>query len=209
MNTEDVVVEESSPFINPIVEETAISKEGSALRKELDNIADPFRAMGHLLSVLKASENYNNLKLFLAIHQIINEVRAPFNDNQKTAMNGQVISKLNVGFFAGMSIMNEGIPMQIVSYNKKDKTVELVDVSTGETKTISYEDFLNTTEVFEEGTEYNALNVDTVVNDQEIAYIKDAYQDIFNNFTESVTEFEKLDESELNNKILEQLTKCK
>ena len=208
VNTEDVVVEESSPFIIPVVEETAISKEGSALRKELNNL-DKFEAQAHIKAVLNSSENFNNLKLFLAIHQIVNGERAQFTDEQKNIINDQIIRKLDQGFFAGMSIMNEGIPMQIVSYNKKDKTVELVDVSTGESKTISYNDFLNTTEVFEEGAEYNALNVDTVVNDQEIAYIKDAYQDIFNNFTQSVAEFEKLEESELNNKILEQLTKCK
>jgi hypothetical protein len=208
VNTEDVVVEESSPFIIPVVEETAISKEGSALRKELNNL-NTFEAQAHIKAVLNSSENFNNLKLFLAIHQIVNGERAQFTDEQKNIINDQIIRKLDQGFFAGMSIMNEGIPMQIVSYNKKDKTVELVDVSTGETKTISYNDFLNTTEVFEEGAEYNALNVDTVVNDQEIAYIKDAYQDIFNNFTQSVAEFEKLEESELNNKILEQLTKCK
>ena len=63
--------------------------------------------------------------------------------------------------------------------------------------------------MFEEGQEYTKLNLDTVVNDQEIAYIKEAYQDIFNNFTASVAEFEKLENADLNSQILEQLTKCK
>jgi hypothetical protein len=111
--------------------------------------------------------------------------------------------------YVGKSVVLNDMALQIEGYNKTDKTVDLVDLSTGELFTVPYSEFLNAQDVLLPGQEFTKLNVDTVVNDQEIDYIKTTYQDIFNNFTVSTLEFDKLDNAEIDNRILEQLTKCK
>jgi hypothetical protein len=117
--------------------------------------------------------------------------------------------KLDQGMFTGKSVLIGDRAMQILKFNKNEKTVDLVNLATSEVLTMPYSEFLNAKDVLEAGQEFTKLNVDTVVNDQEIDYIKTTYQDIFNNFTASTLEFDKLDEVDMNNRILEQLTKCK
>jgi hypothetical protein len=190
--------------------ETAVDKKEAELTEELRRMGDTFPFVASLISQIEAIENDKNLKLFLAAFRIINsELFNPFKQPQKNYVNDRLMNRLRTGAFVGQSVLIDDIPMQIFSYNMADKTVDLVDISTGEVQTLPMEQLFKSTDVFEEGQEYTKLNLDTVVNDQEIAYIKEAYQDIFNNFTASVAEFEKLENANLNSQVLEQLTKCK
>ena len=189
---------------------TAVDIREAELLEELRKMGDAYPFVAFLISQNEALENDKDLKLFLASYRIANaDMFNPFNSKQKTYVNDRLMKRLDKGAFIGMSVLINDAPMQIYSYNLNDKTVDLLDINTGEVQTLPLDELFKTTDVFEEGQEYTKLNLDTVVNDQEIAYIKEAYQDIFNNFTASVAEFEKLDNANLNSKVLEQLTKCK
>ena len=189
---------------------TVVDIKEAELLEELRKMGDAYPFVAFLISQNEALENDKDLKLFLASYRIANaDMFNPFNPKQKTYVNDRLMKRLDKGAFIGMSVLINDVPMQIYSYNLNDKTVDLLDINTGEVQTLPLDELFKTTNVFEEGQEYTKLNLDTVVNDQEIAYIKEAYQDIFNNFTASVAEFEKLDNANLNSKVLEQLTKCK
>lgn len=190
--------------------ETAVDKKEVELMEELRKMGDAYPFVPFLIKQIEAIENDKNLNLFLAAYRITNtDLFNPFKPKQKAFLNDKLMERLSKGAFIGQSVLIDASPMQIFSYNIADKTVDLVDISTGEVQTLPMEQLFKSTDVFEEGQEYTKLNLDTVVNDQEIAYIKEAYQDIFNNFTASVAEFEKLENADLNSQVLEQLTKCK
>lgn len=208
---EDMTTDDFLEYLNQMqAEETAVDKKQIELMEELRKMGDAYPFVGFLINQIEALENDKDLKLFLAAYRIINADNFnSFKQPQKNYVNDKLMGRLKKGAFIGQSILINEVPMQIFSYNMEDKTVDLVDINTGEVQTLPMEEFFKTTDVFEEGQEYTKLNLDTVVNDQEITYIKEAYQDIFNNFTASVAEFEKLENADLNSQILEQLTKCK
>lgn len=189
---------------------TAVDIKEAELLEELRKMGDAYPFVAFLISQNEALENDKDLKLFLASYRITNtDIFNPFNSKQKTYVNDRLMKRLKEDAFVGMSVLINDTPMQIYSYDLNNKTVDLLDINTGEIQTLPLDEFFKTTDVFEEGQEYTKLNLDTVVKDQEIAYIKEAYQDIFNNFTASVAEFDKLESADLNSKVLEQLTKCK
>lgn len=188
--------------------ETNIDKKITEMLSEIPNYLNSFDVLARLKAMLNDSQNFDNHALFFAIYNYVNTAQI-FSKPQRDLMNEQLERKLNQGMYVGKSIVLNDTALQIVGYNKVDKTAELVDLSTGEVFTVSYSEFLNAQDVLAEGQEFTKLNVDTVVNDQEIDYIKTTYQDIFNNFTASTLEFDKLDAEEINSKLLEQLTKCK
>lgn len=207
----DMTTDEFLNYLNEIqAKETAVDKKQNELMEELRKMGDAYPFVPFLISQLNALENDKDLKLFLATYRLTNsDFFNPFTLKQKAWLNDKLMERLSQGAYIGQSLLIDETPMQIFSYNMGDKTVDLVDINTGEVKTLPMEQLFTSTDVFEEGQEYTKLNLDTVVNDQEIAYIKEAYQDIFNNFTASVAEFEKLENADLNSQILEQLTKCK
>ncbi len=174
----------------------------------LFNSMDSFEMVARLKSLLNDSKNFDDLALFLGMYDYVNRYSI-FTEKQKALLNDLMERKLNQGMYVGKSVVLNDMALQIEGYNKTDKTVDLVDLSTGELFTVPYSEFLNAQDVLLPGQEFTKLNVDTVVNDQEIDYIKTTYQDIFNNFTVSTLEFDKLDNAEIDNRILEQLTKCK
>jgi hypothetical protein len=200
-----------SEYLNEIQEkQTAVDKIEADLLEELRRMGDSYPFVPFLIKQIEALENDKNLNLFLAAYRITNaEMFNQFTLPQKNFLNDRLMQRLDMGAFIGQSVLIDESPMQIFSYNMADKTVDLVDIATGEVQTLPIEELFKSTDVFEEGQEYTKLNLDTVVNDQEIVYIKEAYRDIFNNFTASVAEFDKLENADLNSQVLEQLTKCK
>jgi hypothetical protein len=200
-----------SEYLNEIqAKQTAVDKIEADLLEELRRMGDSYPFVPFLIKQIEALENDKNLNLFLAAYRITNaEMFNQFTLPQKNFLNDRLMQRLDTGAFIGQSILVGESPMQIFSYNMADKTVDLVDIATGEVQTLPMEELFKSTDVFEEGQEYTKLNLDTVVNDQEIVYIKEAYRDIFNNFTASVAEFDKLENADLNSQVLEQLTKCK
>jgi hypothetical protein len=71
-------------------------------------------------------------------------------------------------------------------------------------------DFLNSVEkVFEPGETITNINVDTVVKVEEFDYIKEAYNDILNNFTSYIGEANSLSEADLLSNLKKETTKCK
>jgi hypothetical protein len=194
------------------LKQTAIDVTEANLMEELNVIGDRFYMQPAIIAKIEAIENDKDLKLFIAAYKIVNKEEPIFTEAQKIVLNDRLNNRLNSGSFNQMSVLINDVhnsPLMIQSFDTLNKTVDLVDFTTGEIFTISIAQFSTAQEVFEGGEEYTKLNLDTVVNDQEIAYIKDAYQDIFNNFTTSTSEFEKLESADLNSKVLEQLKKCK
>jgi hypothetical protein len=209
--TEVPEVDDFIEFLNQMqAKETAVDKTEAELMEELRKMGDSFPFVPFLIAQVEAIENDKNLKLFLAAYRIANtDLFNAFTEKQKVFLNDRLMKKLKQGSYIGQSVLIDELPMQILAYNIGEKTVDLVDIITGEIQTLPMDQLFKSTDVFEEGQEYTKLNLDTVVNDQDIAYIKEAYQDIFNNFTASVAEFEKLENADLNSQLLEQLTKCK
>ena len=207
----DMTTDEFLDYLNNLnANETAVDKMQTELMEELRKMGDAYPFVPFLIAQVESVENDKNLNLFLAAYRITNTDNFnPFTEKQKVFLNDRLMKRLGKGAFIGQSVLIDATPMQIFSYNMGDKTVDLVDITTGEVQTLPMEQLFKSTDVFEEGQEYTKLNLDTVVNDQDIAYIKEAYQDIFNNFTASVAEFDKLENADLNSQVLEQLTKCK
>lgn len=191
------------------MKETNIDRKINEMLSEMPSYLDSFEILGRLKNLLNDSKNFNNHVLFFAIHNYVNAPTSLLTQKQKDLMNDLLERKLNQGMYVGNTVVLNDMPLQIVGYNKADKTAELVDLNTGEVFTVSYAEFLNAQDVLAEGEEFTKLNVDPVVNDQEIDYIKTTYQDIFNNFTASALEFDKLDAEDINTRLLEELTKCK
>ena len=188
-----------------------VEKQYNALLMELKRIGNTYDFINYLVNELEAVKNDMNLKLFLAAYRVVfNEDLNMFkSESQKNYAIDKIMNRIKNKSFIGMSLLFNDTPVQIMSYDFANKTADVVDINTGEILTVPMDELFKSTNVFEQGDEYTKLNLNTVVNDQEIDYIKEAYQDIFNNFTASVSEFEKLDADTLNSKVLEQLTKCK
>lgn len=191
------------------MKETNIDKKINELLSGMPSYLDSFQILAQLKVLLNDSKNFDNHVLFFAIHNYVNAPTATLSQKQKDLMNDLLERKLNQGMYVGKTVVLNDTALQIVGYNKTDKTAELVDLNTGEVFTVPYAEFLNAQDVLTEGQEFTKLNVDAVVNDQEIDYIKTTYQDIFNNFTDSTLEFNKLDIEDINTRLLEELTKCK
>ena len=213
MTTEEFLDYVNQPYGEPVIK-GEIESEADRVGTELFKLnTDSFEVVGSMLFSFNNMFNTKDLKTLLVFHNIVNNENGlfsnTFNKNQKQVIASKINVLLNSGIFSGKSIMLDGSIWQIYSFNQTNKTVEVIDVTTGELANISYEQFLTAENVFDEGETVENLNVDTVVNDQEITYIKEVYQDIFNNFTDSMSEFNKLDNAELSSEILDQLTKCK
>lgn len=191
------------------MKETNIDKKINEMLSEIPNYLHSFDVTARLKALLADSKNFDDHALFFAIHNYVNAPTPFFNQKQKNLINDLLQRKLNQKMYVGKSVVLNDMALQIVNTNQNDKTVELVDLNTGEVFTVPYAEFLNAQDVLAEGEEFTKLNVDAVVNDQEIDYIKTTYQDIFNNFTASALEFDKLDAEDINTRLLEELTKCK
>ena len=191
--------------------QTSIDKEEIAVRTELREIKDSFDKQKALLAKISDINNDANLKMFIAIYKIINDEPAlnVFNEQQRNILNDRLSKRLKQGAFIGQSVSLNDKIFQIVSYDVNNQTVEIADIKTGEMEIIPFTDFANIKDVHEVGQEITNSKLNTEVKDQEIEIIKDAYKDIFSNFTANVSEYETIEDADLKSKIIEQLTKCK
>jgi hypothetical protein len=120
-----------------------------------------------------------------------------------------VASNFNKGTYNDTFIVMNGQVYQINT--AKDGVVELRNLNDLKLLQIPVIEVLeNTTQSLNEGDTYNNINVNLVVNNQEIAYIKSIYQDIFNNFDSLFTSTnDTANDEAADNKLLSLLTKCK
>ena len=191
--------------------QTSIDKEEMAVRTEMRELTDSFAQQKALLAKISDISNDDNLKMFIAIYKIVNDepIINVFNEQQRNILNDRLNKRLKQGAFIGQSVTLNDKIFQIVSYDVNNQTMEVADIKTGEIEIIPFTDFANIKEVHEVGQEINNQKLNTEVKDQEIEIIKDAYKDIFSNFTANVSEYETTEDADLNSKIIEQLTKCK
>ena len=191
--------------------QTSIDKEEMAVRTEMRELTDSFAQQKALLAKISDISNDDNLKMFIAIYKIVNDEPAlnVFNEQQRNILNDRLSKRLKQGAFIGQSVTLNDKIFQIVSYDVNNQTMEVADIKTGEIEIIPFTDFANIKDVHEVGQEITNLKLKTEIKDQEIEIIKDAYKDIFSNFTANVSEYETIEDDDLNSKIIEQLTKCK
>lgn len=191
--------------------QTSIDKEEMAVRTEMRELTDSFAQQKALLAKISDISNDDNLKMFIAIYKIVNDdpMLNVFNEQQRNILNDRLSKRLKQGAFIGQSVTLNDKIFQIVSYDVNNQTMEVADIKTGEIEIIPFTDFTNIKDVHEVGQEITNLKLKTEIKDQEIEIIKDAYKDIFSNFTANVSEYETIEDDDLNSKIIEQLTKCK
>ena len=90
-----------------------------------------------------------------------------------------------------------------------DKEINVINLNNNEASLMSISDFLSSFEnLVEQNKEFKKLNINTVVSDQEIDYIKDAYFNIFNNFTSYISSTSEMTDDELKNQIIDKFKTC-
>lgn len=189
-------------------EPTLIEKVGTALGKELQGV-DSTIWFGEKI---KANEKYTQIEDVLGLWSVI---KPSFNPTYSYKQRQNIIDtftkrlgtgRYGTGFFVNQFVVIDGTVYNINGYRDGKIVLESQTDGTALEKTVS--EFLDeVTDVVKNGETFSKVNVDTVVKDQEIDYIKSAYQNILSNFGEYITEAEKLG-SELNNEIITQLKTC-
>ena len=162
----------------------------NVLVKKLDKTND----VNFLINALKASELMK------------------FSPKQEVILNRDFLSRL--GYIAetlgtiNVALKN-GQVVSIVGVNLEKGLINISDEKGVLYNAIPNDFVYEIEKVLLNGEPYLKNDADTVVNEQENAYIKTTYNEIFANFTQSVNEYDKLENDQLIAKLAEQLSKCK
>jgi hypothetical protein len=123
----------------------------------------------------------------LLVNLIKNNISNNLYDNQYVILNGQL----------NLIESSEGTELDV--YN----------LETNQSYKVPTNDFIDSFEnLIEQNAEYKKLNINSVVSNKEIDYIKEAYFNIFNNFTSYINSTSKLEDDELKNQIIDKFKTC-
>lgn len=151
-------------------------------------------------------EQEGNLVYAIAAYKFSNQM--VLTPNQLKATLNILNTKFRIGVFNDKLVNINGKPFRIAGYQQNK--IVLQDLQSMEFVPMELSEFMTgVKEVLKPGTEFNAANIDSVVNVAEFAYIKEAYDDILNNFTSYMGEANSLSEEDLMVDLNKEITKCK
>jgi hypothetical protein len=149
---------------------------------------------------------FGDLVYAIAAYRYMNV--ASYNPGQLKALNVILLDKFRTGVFTDKSVNIDGKAYRVAGF--QENKITLQDLELLEEKTIELAEFMNNViEVLKPGAEFNSVNIDTVVNVAEFDYIKDAYDEILNNFASFMGEANSLSEEDLMADLNKEITKCK
>ena len=149
---------------------------------------------------------FGDLVYAIAAHRYMNT--ASYNPNQLKGLNFILLDKFRTGVFTDKVVNIEGKAYRISGFQENQITLQ--DLQSLEEIKLDLDKFMNNvTEVLKQGAEFNSVNINTVVNVAEFDYIKDAYDEILNNFTSFMGEANSLSEEDLMVDLNKEITKCK
>jgi hypothetical protein len=149
---------------------------------------------------------FGDLVYAIAAHRYM--TAASYNPGQLKGLNFILLDKFRTGVFTDKVVNIEGTAYRISGF--QENKITLQDLQSLEEIKLDLDKFMNNViEVLKPGAEFNSVNIDTVVNVAEFDYIKDAYDEILNNFTSFMGEANSLSEEDLMVDLNKEITKCK
>ncbi len=149
---------------------------------------------------------FGDLTYAIAAYRYMNN--AGYNLAQLKGLNAILLDKFRTGVFTDKVVNIDGKAYRVSGF--QENKINLQDLQSLEEVETDLNKFMNgVIEILEPGTEFNPIKIDTVVNVAEFDYIKDAYNEILNNFTSFMGEANSLSEEDLMADLNKEITKCK
>jgi hypothetical protein len=196
-----------------------LSKELSKIDTYFNNLqsiaALPFNGqlsnmLGEVWKEIESSDKkQGDLSYAIAAFKLVTSGRFKFSEPQIGQTVNIIRRQIGNGIYRDQVVQINGNPYR-VTVIEKGKVIlqDLQNLSSYPGFEVN--DFLNSVEkVFEPGETITNINVDTVVKVEEFDYIKEAYNDILNNFTSYIGEANSLSEADLLSNLKKETTKCK
>ena len=168
------------------------------------------RILGEIWKQIEtAGSKQGDLNFALAAFKVVTAGPIKFSDPQIGQTVNVISRQLGLGNYRDVVVSINGKPYRVTTKVKgKIKLQDLQNLS--EYPAFEILDFLNSIDkIYEAGETIPNLNVDTVVKVEEFDYIKEAYNDILNNFTSYMGEANSLSEEDLLSNLKKETTKCK
>ena len=188
--------------------ETPISKQIQLFYQDSTDITVPF---GKQISNIWAAINGNqqgNIVYAIAAYKYIDEHRAS-TPARKTATTNILNEAFTFGRFSDVIVNYENKAYRIDGYDSGK--IRMQDLENSNVyNDVSLEEFMTgTIEELQVGDEFNNMKINSFAKVQEIQYIKEAYNEIFNNFTKYIGEADALSDDVLLQDLRTEITKCK
>ena len=209
---EELSVESLAPT-EPAIEGQSLTE--SKIEKQVTALFNDVQANVPLSSQLEViwnnvnNSNRGNITYAIAAYRYVVNSALPTSPPQKAAARIILNGQAGAGVFNNKIVNINNKAYRIADYeNGKMKLQDLQNPS--EFKLIPLVEFLNNViDELEPGQEFSNMNIDAIVKVNEIDYIKEAYNEIFNNFTSFMGEANALTEEELMRDLKTETTKCK
>jgi hypothetical protein len=184
--------------------------------QELQDIASlPFKSqlsntLGKVWEQMRnADEKQGDLSFAIAAFKLVTAGKFNFSEKQVGQTLDFIKREISKGSYRDTVVLMNQKPYRVTT-TVKGKVVLQDLQNLKEYPEFELTDFLNSVEeVFAPGEVIPNINVDTVVKVEEFAYIKEAYNDILNNFTSYIGEANSLTEEQLLSNLKKETTKCK
>jgi hypothetical protein len=188
--------------------ETPISKQIQLFYEDTTDITVPFgKQISNIWGAIKGNQQ-GNIVYAIAAYKFIDEHRAS-TDARKAATATVLNEAFSDGYFSDVIVNYENKAYRIDGY--VSGKIRMQDLENSNVyNDVSLEEFMTgTIEELQVGDEFNNMKINSFAKVQEIQYIKDAYTEIFNNFTKYIGEADALSDDVLLEDLRTEITKCK
>ena len=188
--------------------ETPISKQIQLFYQDTTDVTVRFgQQISNIWGAIKGNQQ-GNIVYAIAAYRFIDEHR-PSTDSRKVTTANVLNEAFSDGYFSDVIVNYENKAYRIDGYNSGK--IRMQDLENSNVyNDVSLEEFMTgTIEELQVGDEFNNMKINSFAKVQEIQYIKDAYTEIFNNFTKYIGEADALSDDVLLADLRTEITKCK